>query len=122
MQVNFRDKIPTVRLQVRREGSRRSWPALVDYRRPRILKEKSPSASSLKSSSVGFGSQFTKFGNVNQKSLTYETRNRRDNVVSFSGHNECDNDLLDYLISPCYSPLHAESADMSYVVLRTFAL
>ena len=33
-----------------------------------------------------------------------------------------DNDLIIFLITPCYSTLHVESADMSYVVLRTVEL
>ena len=71
---------------------------------------------------MSIGSYLTKFDNDNQKSLTYKTRNAQENVVSVSGRNERNNDLISVLISPCHSPLHAESADMSYVVLRTFAL
>ena len=54
--------------------------------------EKKP--SSLKSSNEGIGSHLTKSGNVNQKCLTYKTHNRRENVVSFSGRNERDNDII----------------------------
>ena len=73
-------------------------------------------------SNVSICSHLTKFDNGNQKSLTYKTRNTRENVVSFSGCNERDNDLINDLISPCYSPFHAEFRDIWYVVLRTLAL